>query len=118
MSATKRFYEGCAIAGRCPVGERTMSYLSDLESIDNTLDWIAYCEHDYEGRDGRQYSQDCITMESARRLVEAGLANAEIASFVDNFGDYAAAPLRCCECGCRGELVDIGHGQVACLHCA
>jgi hypothetical protein len=88
MSATKRFYEDCATAGRCPVSDRTMGYLDDLESIDHSIDWIGYCEHDYAGRDGRQYSQDCITMESARRLVAAKLANAEIASFVDNFGGY------------------------------
>jgi hypothetical protein len=36
-------------------------------------------------------SQECITLESARRLVAEGLANDEIAFFVECFGDYCPA---------------------------
>jgi len=92
MAAMKRFYEDCAVAGRCPISPRTFNYLDDLESIDATIDWIGYCEHDLFDASGRMIGyEDCITMESARRLVAIGLANAEIGSFVDNFGDYCPA---------------------------
>jgi hypothetical protein len=117
MGAMKRFYEDCAEAGRCPLTGETFDYLDRLEGR-RQIDWIGYCEHDYVGHDGQQHVEECITMESARRLVAAGLANDEITSFVECFGDYYPLPLRCCECGCRGELVDIGHGEVACVHCA
>jgi hypothetical protein len=92
MAAMKRFYENCAMEGRCPISPRTFNYLNDLESIDATIDWIVYCEHDYRSAvTGLLVSHDCITMKSARRLVAIGLANAEIGSFVDNFGDYCPA---------------------------
>jgi len=90
MGAVKRFYEDCATAGRCPVSRETWDYLDDVE-CERQLDWIGYCEHDYTGRDGRLHVADCITMESARRLVAEGLANGEIASFVDCFGDCCPA---------------------------
>jgi hypothetical protein len=35
--------------------------------------------------------EDCITIESARRLVAEGLANDEIAMFVECFGGYCPA---------------------------
>jgi hypothetical protein len=91
MGATKRFYEDCATAGRCPIGQETWSYLDNLEQADTTLDWVGYTEHDYTGRDGRLYVADCIDMESARRLVDEGLANDEIKDFVECFGDYCPA---------------------------
>jgi hypothetical protein len=91
MSATKRFYEDCAEAGRCPISPRTADYLDDLESIDHSIDWIGYCEQDYVGHDGRTYVADCITMESARRLLAESLANAEIAAFVETFGGFCPA---------------------------
>lgn len=87
MGAVKRFYEDCATAGRCPISRRTFDYLNDLESIDASIDWIGYCEHDYTGHDGRLHVADCITLESARRLLAESLANAEIAAFVDTFGE-------------------------------
>jgi hypothetical protein len=108
MGAMKRFYEECAEAGRCPLTRETFDYLDDVE-CQHQIDWIGYCEHDGE---------DCITLESARRLVAGGLANDEITMFVECFGGHDRPALRCCECGCRGELVDIGHGEVACVHCA
>jgi len=91
MGAMKRFYEDCAAAGRCPIGRETWSYLDDLESIDHTIDWIEYTEHDYECHDGRLVVEDCITIESARRLLAESLANAEIAAFVETFGDMCPA---------------------------
>ena len=91
MGAMKRFYEECAEAGRCPIGPRTWDYLDDLESLIPTLDWIEYTEHDYTGHDGRRYVADCITMESARRLVAEGLANDEIIRFVEYWGDCCPA---------------------------
>ena len=87
MGAVKAFYEDCAEAGRCPVSRETLDYLDDVECA-KQLDWIGYCEHDYIGRDGREYIEECITMESARRLVAEGLANDEIKFFVECFGDY------------------------------
>ncbi len=91
MSATKRFYEDCAEAGRCPISRETFGYLDDVE-CQYQLDWIGYTEHDYRSAvTGLLVSHDCITMESARRLLDAGLANAEIAAFVETFGDYCPA---------------------------
>lgn len=92
MAAMKRFYEDCATAGRCPISDRTWHYLADLESIDPTIDWIAYCEHEHRSPvTGLLVSHDCITLESARRLLKESLANAEIAAFVETFGDMAPA---------------------------
>jgi len=92
MGAVKRFYEECAEAGRCPVGPETLDYLDGLEVADTTLDWIAYCEHDLFDAAGRMTGyEECITMESARRLVAEGLANDEIVFFVECFGDYCPA---------------------------
>ena len=92
MGAVKAFYMDCAEAGRCPISERTWNYLDDLESIDPSIDWIGYCEHDYRSPvTGLLVSHDCITMESARRLVAESLANGEIAAFVETFGDCCPA---------------------------
>lgn len=92
MAATKRFYEDCAAAGRCPISRETWDCLDALEAADPALDWIGYCEQEYAGRDGRVIGyEDCITMESARRLVAEGLANDEIIRFVEWFGDYCPA---------------------------
>lgn len=92
MSATKRFYEDCATAGRCPISRGTWDYLDNLESIDPKLDWIGYCEHDHRSPvTGLLVSHDCITMESARRLLAESLANGEIAAFVETFGDCCPA---------------------------
>jgi hypothetical protein len=91
MGAVKQFYHDCAEAGRCPVGRETLDYLDDLE-CERQLDWIGYTEHDYRSAvTGLLVTQDCITMESARRLVAEGLANDEIEGFVDCFGDCCPA---------------------------
>lgn len=86
MGAMKNFYADCAEAGRCPISRETFDYLDDVECA-NQLDWIGYCEHDYTDRNGRVIGyEDCITLESARRLIAEGLANDEIVSFVECFG--------------------------------
>lgn len=90
MSAMKRFYEECAEAGRCPLTRETFDYLDDVECR-HQLDWIGYTEHDYRAVGGLLVSHDCITMESARRLVAEGLANDEITTFVECFGGYCPA---------------------------
>lgn len=91
MGAVKRFYEDCATAGRCPVSRETLDYLDDLE-CERQLDWIGYTEHDHRSAvTGLLVSHDCITMESARRLVAEGLANDEIIGFVECFGDCCPA---------------------------
>jgi hypothetical protein len=90
MGAVKRFYEDCAVAGVCPVGRETWDYLDDIE-CELQLDWIGYCEHDYTGHDGRLYVQNCITIESARRLADEGLSNVEINSFLEHFAGFAPA---------------------------
>lgn len=83
----KRFYEDCAAAGRCPLTTETFDYLDGLKAAD---DWIACCEHEYPSAalGGLLVTQDCITMESARRLVAEGLANDEITMFVECFGGF------------------------------
>lgn len=90
MGAVKEFYMDCAEAGHCPLTRETLDYLDDVECR-HGLDWIGYCEHEYIGRDGRVYVEDCITLESARRLVAEGLANDEIIGFVECFGGLSAA---------------------------
>jgi len=90
MGAVKEFYMDCAEAGRCPVSRETLDYLDDIES-ERGLDWIGYTEHDYTSYDGRPFVADCITLESARRLVAEGFANDEIAGFVECFGDFCQA---------------------------
>jgi hypothetical protein len=91
MGAVKRFCEECAEAGRCPVNRETLDYLDYLE-CERQLDWIGYCEHSFRSAvSGLLVTQECITLESARRLVAEGLANDEIAFFVECFGDYSRA---------------------------
>lgn len=91
MSATKRFFHDCAEAGRCPISRETFDYLDDIE-CQHGLDWIGYTEHDHRSAvTGLMVCHDCITMDSARRLLADGLANAEIAAFVETFGDYCPA---------------------------
>lgn len=90
MGAVKRFYEDCAEAGRCPITAETAGHLDDIE-CERGLDWIGYCEHDYTAINGMVVSQECITMESARRLVAEGLADGAIEFFVECFGDYCPA---------------------------
>ncbi|NDC54809.1 MAG: hypothetical protein EBZ74_11140 [Planctomycetia bacterium] len=91
MGAMKRFYEECAEAGRCPLTRETFDWLDDVECR-HQLDWIGYCEHDLFDAAGRMIGyEDCITMESARRLVAEGLANDEITMFVDCFGGHSPA---------------------------
>jgi len=91
MAAMKRFYEECAAAGRCPISEKTWSYLDKLERADPTLDWIEYDEHEFVGHDGRLYLEDCITIRSARRLLAEGLANDEVEFLVECFGGHCPA---------------------------
>ena len=91
MGAVKRFYEDCAEAGRVPLSIETLDYLDDIECL-RDLDWIGYTEHDHRSAvTGLLVSHDCITMESARRLVAEGLANDEIIGFVECFGGMAPA---------------------------
>jgi hypothetical protein len=91
MGAVKQFYFDCAEAGRCPVSRETLDYLDDLE-CERQLDWIGYTEHDHRSAvTGLLVSHECITMESARRLVAEGLANDEIECFVACFGDCCPA---------------------------
>jgi len=91
MGAVKQFYHDCAEAGRCPVGGETLDYLDGLE-CDWKLDWIGYTEHSFRNPvTGLLVTQDCITMESARRLVAEGLATGEIECFVACFGDCCPA---------------------------
>ena len=90
MGAVKQFLHEAAEAGRCPISRETCDYLDDIECR-HQLDWIGYCEHDYVGRDGVLHVADCITIESARRLLAESFANAEIALFVECFGDYCLA---------------------------
>jgi hypothetical protein len=91
MGAMKNFLAECAEAGRCPLTRETFNWLDDVE-CQHQLDWIEYCEHDYRSAvAGLLVSQDCITMESARRLVAEGLANDEITTFVECFGGFCEA---------------------------
>ena len=120
MGALKRFYEEVACAGMCPVSQETWDYLDDIECA-RQLDWIGYTEYDYEGRGGVWYSQDCITMDSARRLVAEGLANEEIAFFVECFDGYEPEKkIPCGSCGSAhraGDLTPTRHGERFCNEC-
>jgi hypothetical protein len=90
MGAMKQFFAECAEAGRCPVSRETLNYLDDVE-CQNQLDWIGHTEHDYRAVNGLLVSQECISLESARRLVAEGLANDEIKFFLECFGGFAPA---------------------------
>ena len=90
MGAMKRFFEVCAEAGRCPLSAETFDWLDGVECL-HDLDWIGYCEQEYRTAGGLLVSQECITMESAKRLIAEGLANEEITLFVEVFGDYCPA---------------------------
>jgi hypothetical protein len=90
MGAMKQFFAECAEAGRCPVSRETLDYLDDVE-CQRQLDWIGYTEHDYRAVNGLLVSQECISLESARRLVAEGLANDEIKFFLECFGGFAPA---------------------------
>ena len=116
MGAMKRFYEECAEAGRCPLTRDTFDWLDDVE-CQHQLDWIGYCEHDLFDASGRMIGyEECITLESARRLVAEGLANDEITMFVECFGDYG--PACCDECGLiRPIALATRHGERFCAEC-
>ena len=121
MGAVKQFFEECACVGRCPLSTETHHYLDDLECRAG-IDWIESGEHAYTGYDGETYTAGCITMESARRLVAEGLANEEIAEFVEFFGDYLdlgdLGPWPCDECGCiRPITLTTDHGERFCADC-
>jgi hypothetical protein len=118
MGAMKRFCEEAAEAGRCPLTRETFDYLDDVECR-HQLDWIGYCEHDYAGHDGRRHWQDCITMESARRLVAVGLANDEIAGFVECFAGFCRER-QCWRCGVKAKpayFVPNEAGENLCVWC-
>lgn len=90
MSATKRFFEAAAENGMCPTGPATMTMLDEIEQSMG-IEWIERGWIAYDGYDGSRHVDDAITIGSARRLLDAGLATAEIADFVETFGDYCPA---------------------------
>lgn len=99
MGAFKDFCVEVAEAGKCLIGPETFGYLDNLE-CERGIDWIGYTEFGYQGHDGAWHSQDCITIESARRLVSEGLANDEIKDFMEHFGWLEpATPGHCPRCG-------------------
>lgn len=115
MGAVKAFCMDCAEAGRCPISRETWDYLDGLEAADPTLDWIGYCEHHYHAIGGLLVSHDCITMESARRLIAEGLANDEINDFVECFGDCYRP---CDGCGHAEPIALVSrHGERFCANC-
>lgn len=120
MGAVKNFLAECAEAGCCPLSVEALARLDDLE-CQRGIDWIDYCEHDYEGRDGVSHSQECVTMETARRLLAEGLACGEIEFFVECFGDFdPSASVPCDSCGDRhraGDLTLMRHGERFCDDC-
>lgn len=120
MGALKRFYEEVACAGMCPVSRETWDYLDNIECA-RKIDWIGYTEFDYQGHDGAWHSQECITMDSARRLVAEGLANTEIEFFVECFDGYEPdRTIPCDSCGGRhraSALTLMRHGERFCGEC-
>lgn len=99
MGAFKNLCIEVAEAGKCLIGPETFGYLDDLE-CERGIDWIGYTEFDFTGRDGKTHSEECITIESARRLVAEGIANDEIKDFMEHFGWLApATPGHCPRCG-------------------
>ena len=121
MGAFKNFCIEVAEAGRCLVNRETLDYLDDIE-CSKKIDWIGYCCHQHTGQLGLLVSAECITIESARRLVAEGLANDEISDFVEFFGDCAPeCRSRCSDCG---AAVNAGfcrvsrHGERFCPNCS
>lgn len=99
MGAFKNLCIEVAEAGKCLIGIETLAYLDDIEG-QKGIDWIGYTEFDFTGRDGTLHTEECITIESARRLVAEGLANDEIKDFMEHFGGLApATPGHCPRCG-------------------
>lgn len=91
MGAVKAFYHDCAEAGRVPLSAEAFGELDDAECRLG-LDWIEYCEHDYRSPvTGLLVSHDCITVESARRLVAEGVEIAEVIAFLEYWGDLCPA---------------------------
>lgn len=111
MSGIKRFFEDAAEAGMCPVEQETWDYLEGLECA-GRIDFLIY---EYEGHDGTMHSCECISVQVALDLVNAGLANDEIKNFVECFGGF----WRCNDCGRHGRshyFVDTG-AEILCVDC-
>ena len=99
MGAFKNFCIEVAESGNCLVGDETLGYLDDLE-CQRGIDWIGYTEFDFTDMDGTLHTEECIDIESARRLVAEGIANDEIKNFMEHFGWLApATPGHCPRCG-------------------
>lgn len=114
MGAVKNFYHDCAEAGRVPLSAEAFDELDDVECRLG-LDWIEYCEHDYLGRDGRLHVEECITVESARRLVAEGVEIAEVIAFLEYWGDCNRP---CDGCGHAEPIALVSrHGERFCANC-
>lgn len=122
MGAYKNFCIEVAEAGKCPVSLETLGYLAGVE-CERSIDWIEHCEYDWRNRDGLLITDDCISVRSARRLVAEGLANDEIACFVEDFAWLAPATPDVDQCSDCRRLMPVGrptnrHGERFCEECA
>ena len=115
MSGIKRFYEGAAELGMCPIEQETWDYLDGLE-CDGRIDFLVESlEYEYAGHDGTMHVCEAISVQVALDLVNAGLANDEIRNFVECFGGF----IRCNDCGRYGNshyFVNTG-AEILCVDC-
>lgn len=115
MSGVKRFYEGAAEAGLCPIEQKTWDYLDELENAGKIYSLIEALDYEYEGHDGTMHVCECISVEVALWLVNHKLANDEIANFIECFGGF----IRCNDCGRYGNshyFVNTG-AEILCVDC-
>lgn len=82
MSASKDFFIDCYQAGFVPISEnKSWDRLDDIES-QLSLDWIDYRENSFQDRKGYYFVVDGISLTSAMRLRDMGVAISEIDDFV------------------------------------
>ena len=121
MGAYKNLCTEAAEAGKCLIGKESFGYLEALEG-ERGIDWVGRTKYVFRGYDGTRHVEECISMNSAKRLVEEGLANDEIAFFVQCFGDFAPPDSATCD-DCGGWIAHgIGresiHGERFCEDCS
>ena len=116
MSATASYFVECAEAGVCPLGRESFDYLDRLEDERPDIDWIAYRDEVVTFA-GKQHLADGIDAIAAIRLVDVGLANEEIADFVEGFGCFVEGSHECQDCGNATVWPANSHGERFCQDC-
>jgi len=116
MSATASYCIGCAEAGVCPLDRESFDYLDRLEDERPDIDWIAYRD-EVLAFAGEWHLIDGIDAIAAIRLVDVGLANEEIADFVEAFGGFVEGSHECQDCGKATMFSADSRGELFCGDC-